>query len=106
MSKLSATILICAGAALVGLIAGWDVAPLTLELGRTELAAACAVVCLILGVTGCRMASERAEARARKQRQLDSFTRLGLLLARSIRDDLGSRREQASNGSGAQNTNV
>jgi len=84
-TKLSATVVIGVGAALVGVIAGWDLAPLTFELGRTQLAAVCSIFGVIFGVAGCCIASERAEARARKQQQLESVARLGVLIARSTR---------------------
>jgi hypothetical protein len=96
ISKFSATVVIGVGACLVGLIAGWDLAPLTLELGRTQLAAVCAVIGVVFGVTGCCIASERADAHARKQQQLTSLTRLGVLIARSIREDQKLRHDHVT----------
>jgi len=85
-AKCAAAVAIGLGSSLVGVVAGWNLAPLTFELGHTQLAAVCAVVGLIfgsfLGLAGCCIALERKEANARKQQQLES-------IRTSIRQRLG-----------------
>jgi hypothetical protein len=99
ISKMSATAVIVAGGTLVGVIAGWDLAPMTLELGATQLATTCAVIGALFTLTGCCYASECAEARSENQRQLARLTRLNFLVAKEIRKDRSLRNEQATSGS-------
>jgi len=82
----------------VGVIAGWDLAPLTLELGQSQLGAICAVIGALFTLTGCCYASECSDARAKSQRQLARLTKLNLLIAKEFRKDR-NRGAQASNGS-------
>jgi hypothetical protein len=59
------------GGSLVGLIAGWDVGPLSVELGRTYLALLGAVGGGLFVMTCTCWATERAQANAERQRQID-----------------------------------
>ena len=75
-SKWAAIAIIGAGGAQVGAMGGWNLAPLTLELGRDNLGAIGATVGVLLALAGCCCASEYAEARAENQRQLTVLRRL------------------------------
>jgi hypothetical protein len=99
LSKLSATAVIVSGGALVGVIAGWDLAPMTLQLGAAQLATLCAVIGALFTLTGCCYASEAAEARAETHRQLARIARLNLLIAKDVREDRMARKERATSGS-------
>jgi hypothetical protein len=68
--KLSATIALAIGGAVVGLIAGWETGPLTLELSRTDLALIGSVGTGLFFLTCSCLATERAEARAHRQREI------------------------------------
>jgi hypothetical protein len=69
-TKTSAKVAIGAGGSLVGLIAGWDMGPLTLELGSAYLAMVGAVGGGLFVLTCSCWATERAEALADRQRQI------------------------------------
>jgi hypothetical protein len=96
-AKLSATTMIILGGSLVGIIAGWELAPLTLELRATHLATVCGVGGALFALSGVCFASECAEARAANQRQIARLTRLNLLIAQSFVVDRQKRRTPPTN---------
>jgi hypothetical protein len=87
------------GGSLVGIIAGWELAPLTLQFQATELAIVCGVGGALFALSVVCFASEYAEARAENQRQIARLTRLNLLIARSILKERQNRRAPPTNAS-------
>jgi hypothetical protein len=96
-TKLSATTLIVLGGSLAGIIAGWELAPLTLELRATHLATVCGVGGALFALSGVCFASECAEARAANQRQIARLTKLNLQIARTILSERQQRRTPPTN---------
>jgi hypothetical protein len=80
-SKWAAIAIIGAGGAMVGVMFGWNLAPLTVELGHDHLVAIGAAAGVLLALGGCGLASEHAQARARNQKQLEMLRRLASLHA-------------------------
>lgn len=76
ISKLSACVAIGAGGALVGGMAGWETAPLTLELGQSGLAAIGTVGGTLVAIIGCCWASEQVQAKAKSRQQFAAINRL------------------------------
>lgn len=97
LAKLSASTMIVLGGSLVGMIAGWELAPMTLDLRATHFATVCGVAGALLALSGAYFASECAEARAANQRQIARLTRLNLLIARSIAAERQRRRAPPTN---------
>jgi hypothetical protein len=75
-TKFSACVAISAGGALAGGIAGWEMGPLNLELGRSAFALLGSVGGALFGLIGCYGASERVQATVERRRQLRTVNRL------------------------------
>jgi hypothetical protein len=87
LTKLAATVVIGAGGALVGIIGGWNLGQLTLELSRDQLTLVGGAGGILLALTACRFASEYAQARAQNERHLASLRRLATFAAADHRRD-------------------
>jgi hypothetical protein len=79
--------MIVVGGSLVGIIAGWELAPLALELRATHVAAVCGVAGALFALSGACFASECAEARTANQRQIARLAQINVLSARFIREE-------------------
>jgi thioredoxin 1 len=71
LKRVAAMGLIGLGGAFIGMICGWDLGPLSLELGRGNLAWMGAASGGLATIAATRHASERSEARARSQKQME-----------------------------------
>jgi hypothetical protein len=69
VTKLTAIAILLVGGTLAGLLGGWNMGPLTLNVSRAELGWVGAGAGLLLAGFGCYFALERAEAIARKRMQ-------------------------------------
>lgn len=69
LPKLTAFFVTAAGGTLVGLLVGWNTAPICWDASQAELGWVGAVGGLMLAGLGCYFALERAEARARNRMQ-------------------------------------
>ena len=76
LKRVAAMGLIGLGGAFIGMICGWDLGPLSLELGRGNLAWLGAAGGGLATFAATRHASERSEARARSQEQLEILRKL------------------------------
>ncbi len=81
VNKLAATAIIGVGGALTGAIPGLDLGPLTLELSREYLALLGAAGGGLFALTGCCIATEHAQARAKNKKQLARLSRIAALAA-------------------------
>ena len=75
-AKLTAKAVLIAGGALVGLLGGWNLGPLTLDVSREQLGWLGAGGGLLLAALGCHFASEWAEARDQRRTQAVVLQRL------------------------------
>jgi hypothetical protein len=76
MTKLTAFAFLVAGGTLAGLLAGWNVGPMTLDVSRGQSGWLGAGAGLLLAAWGCCFASERSEAHARRLMQARVLKRL------------------------------
>jgi hypothetical protein len=79
-----ATTTIIVGGTMAGMIAGWELAPLKLELQALHLTTLCGVGGALFALSASCFAVEFAEARAANQRFLSQLAKLNLQLTRSI----------------------
>src|SRR5262245_42280601 len=78
-TKVAATIFIGAGGALAGVLGGWNLGPVTVELSREQLSLVGALGGALLALTGSCCAIEYAQARDQNEKHLVRLKRLAAL---------------------------